>query len=323
MRSVLRGVGIAFVLIFACCLMLGPLDWLVTLVWHLVAGWAYYLVQTLPLLRPNPAEFAVAGVALLILTAGCHRIGRWLAGPGWRWKWTAQGVGLLVLLFACGTATVGVTHQTGWLIRSPEPLTESTGGMRSVVGRSQAMNNLKQLGLAAHNHADARESLPAPTFTPDGRPLHSWHAQLLPYIEEDALFRRLDRTRPWADPVNRPVIETRVKVFQRADPAGDLPADPAVTHFAPNARLFDRPRRIADLPLGASNTVLAAEAHTAPRPWADPLNWRDPRRPLGGPGGFAGHGKQPVLVLMADGSVRGVSPAGWEAVMRGEPPGED
>ena len=321
--TVIEFLAVLAVLLILVSLLTGVLDFAWSIGWHLLTGWAYYLGRTLPQLRPNPAEFAVAGVALVILIVGCHRIGRGLAGPGWRRKWTLQAVGLLVLLFACGTAAVGVTHQAGWLVRSPAPLTESTWGMQGVVGRTNAMNNLKQLGLAAHNRADAHESLPAPTFTPDGRPLHSWHTHLLPYLEQEELYRRLDRTKPWADPVNRPAVETRVKTFQRADPSGDLPADPAVTHFAPNARLFDRPRRVAELPLGASNTVLAAEAHTAPRPWADPLNCRDPRRPLGSAGGFAGVRGQPVLVGMTDGSVRAVTQEGWAAVMRGEPSPED
>ncbi len=325
MRSVLRVVGVVGVILFAFCLLLGPLDWLFWLVWHLAAGWAYYLGRTLPQLRPNPAEFAVAGVALAVVTVGGHRLGRWLYGPGWRTAWTAKAVGLFVLLFACGTAAVGVAHQTAWLVRSPDGLTHTSGGMREAAGRIRLSNQLKQLGLAAHNHHDARGVLPAPTFTPDGRPLHSWHTHLLPHLEQDNMYHALNLSKPWGDPVNRPVAEVRVNVFDH--PFAPLPVAgvPAPTYLAPNNRLFDRPRRLdADgFPLGTSNTVLAGEALIDPRPWADPLNGRDGQRPLDSPGGFAGVKGRPVQVLMADGRVRSVTSAGWAPVTRGEPLGDE
>ena len=306
---------------------LGPLDWLVQAAWHLLAGWAYYLGRTVPRLNPDPAEFAVAAVALAVLAVGGHRVGRWLGPPllgrPWRAGWTARSVGLLVLLFACGTAAIGLTHQAAWLARSPDSLRRS-GGIREAAGRTWTLNNLKQLGLAAHNHGDLRGTLPAPRFGPDGRPLHSWHTSLLPYLEQEPLFRRIDLSRPWTDPANREPVEVLVAVFDH--PFAPVPGDgPKPAYLVPNARVLDRPRRLGetDFPLGIANTVLTGEAITDARPWADPLNWRDAQRPLGSPGGFAGVPGRPVQVLMADGSVRGITPAGWGPVMQGQPPGDD
>ena len=184
----------------------------------------------------------------------------------------------------------------------------------------QAKNNLKQLGLAAENYSDSSQTLPAPSFTPDGRPLHSWHTHLLPFIEQDDLHRQIRLDRPWNDPANRDACNTSVRVFRNPLPRFD-DDPPGITHFAPDVRLFDGPRTMFSFPEGTSNTMLAADAVTRPRPWADPLNWRDPALGLNThPDGFASpwpNGQCHVMFL--DGSVRAVDPGQWDRLVRRVP----
>ena len=96
---------------------------------------------------------------------------------------------------------------------------------------------------------------------------------------------------------------------------------PGVTHFAPDVRLFDQPRTMDDFPEGTSHTMLAADAVTRPRPWADPLNGRDPTiGPNTHPDGFASpwpNGQ--CLVVFVDGSVRTVDPTLWDIIVLREP----
>jgi prepilin-type processing-associated H-X9-DG protein/prepilin-type N-terminal cleavage/methylation domain-containing protein len=64
--------------------------------------------------------------------------------------------------------------------------------VRDAAARLQCMNNLKQIGLAAHQYHDARKIFPAGmSFENNRAPLlyATWLTQLLPYIEQQPLWR--------------------------------------------------------------------------------------------------------------------------------------
>jgi len=63
---------------------------------------------------------------------------------------------------------------------------------REAARRSQCVNNLKQVGLALHNHADAQKYFPPGHVAVDGRLFvganeASWITYVLPYLEQQAL----------------------------------------------------------------------------------------------------------------------------------------
>jgi prepilin-type N-terminal cleavage/methylation domain-containing protein len=62
---------------------------------------------------------------------------------------------------------------------------------RQAAARSQCMNNLKQLGLAAHSYNDSLGQLPPVWGTGNG--MGSAFFCLLPYLEQDALFEEAGR----------------------------------------------------------------------------------------------------------------------------------
>jgi prepilin-type processing-associated H-X9-DG protein len=322
-------VAASLVVLIGFFVVCGGLDILIQVPLLVLFGWPFYLARVVPQIEPHPAEVALAAGSLLVVVFGTHRLCRWLYAATnppavWPWRWTLRAVGVVVLMFVCGTAMVGVTHQLGWLATSPEPILKRSGGIREAVARASSQGSLKQLGLAAINFNDAENRMPAPTFTPDGRPLHSWHTHLLPYVEQDALYRKIRHDLPWDHPDNAEWVRTPIKVFHSPYVALDLPDGLGLTGFGPNARLFDRPRRLGnetDFPAGTSNTLLAGEAVQHPKPWGDPLNWRDPQLGLNRhPDGFSGSDARGCNVVMADGSVRFVTPAGWDQLLRGEPP---
>src|SRR3712207_5635209 len=62
--------------------------------------------------------------------------------------------------------------------------------VREAAARMQCQNNLKQLGLGAHNYHDANGKLPYATKA-DVLDTYNWTQQLLPYVEQDAVYRLL------------------------------------------------------------------------------------------------------------------------------------
>ncbi len=54
---------------------------------------------------------------------------------------------------------------------------------------------------------------PAYTTDADGKPLHSWHTLILPYMGESHLYNTIDLTKPWDDPENAAAFETILLVY--------------------------------------------------------------------------------------------------------------
>jgi prepilin-type N-terminal cleavage/methylation domain-containing protein len=120
--------------------------------------------------------------------------------------------------------------------------------VRAAAARIHCANNLKQIGLALHNHHGAQDRFPAGR----GAPLptvFSTHAYLLPYLEQENLQRRIDFASapvtfsiaggPTYDgTANLPAATTVVKTYLcPADPTGErVPSTVfGATSYAANA----------------------------------------------------------------------------------------
>src|SRR5262245_5990658 len=66
--------------------------------------------------------------------------------------------------------------------------------VRDAAARAQCLNNLKQIGLALHNCHDTEKAFPAAANYSGQVNTWSIHARLLPYIEQDALYRQINFT---------------------------------------------------------------------------------------------------------------------------------
>jgi prepilin-type N-terminal cleavage/methylation domain-containing protein/prepilin-type processing-associated H-X9-DG protein len=93
-------------------------------------------------------------------------------------------------------------------------LLPATQKIREAAARNQCANNLRQLGIACHEHHDSHGSFPpgyaASVPYPDTSPGWGWGAFLLPYIEQDPLFRQIDLSQPVE---SSPAIGTVIKTF--------------------------------------------------------------------------------------------------------------
>jgi hypothetical protein len=186
--------------------------------------------------------------------------------------------------------------------------------VRDASARMQTSNNIMQLNLGLHNYDSANAKLPGPYVGPTegGLPASanpsdrlSWRYSILPYIEQDNVYRMMDPRQAWNSPTNRLGADAVIKTF--SDPLDPPTANTRFRCFYNNGALFDtdptRRTAVYTVPDGTSNTVMFVEA-VEMVPWAqfnefafDP-NGTPP--PLGHPT------RDVFLAGMADGSVRTV-----------------
>src|SRR5262249_36610289 len=78
--------------------------------------------------------------------------------------------------------------------------------------RIQCANNLKQIGLAFHQYYDSYGTFPpGNTDTPAN---HTWSVFLLPYLEQENLYKQYQWDKNWKHVNNQKVVNTRLKVMQ-------------------------------------------------------------------------------------------------------------
>lgn len=96
--------------------------------------------------------------------------------------------------------------------------------VREAAARAQSTNNLKQMGLALHNYHDAHQHFPAGYLantrstqahheTWDAAPGWAWGMLLLPYLEQENLYRQLPLTRAAWDSEFVEILKTPIKTF--------------------------------------------------------------------------------------------------------------
>src|SRR5262249_52037805 len=88
---------------------------------------------------------------------------------------------------------------------------------RAAAARIKCCNNLKQIGLALHNHHDTRGTFPPggmQTGTNGTNCYTTWAIEILPFAEQDALYKMYNQKVFNEDPLNRPVFQTRVPIYE-------------------------------------------------------------------------------------------------------------
>ena len=150
---------------------------------------------------------------------------------------------------------------------------------RPAARRAQCVNNLKQIALALHNYVATYDALPpAHTVDPQGRPLHSWRTLILPYLEQEALYRTIDLSKPWNDPANAQALETEVSVFRCPEAVVKAVGPKNTTTYlavvGPGACFLPtEPRRLADITDGTRYTLAVIEAGEENAvPWMMPVD---------------------------------------------------
>ncbi|MCS6865300.1 MAG: DUF1559 domain-containing protein [Gemmata sp.] len=165
-------------------------------------------------------------------------------------------------------------------------------------------NNLKQIALAMHNYEAANDMFPpAAVCDKTGKPLLSWRVLILPYIDQEALFKEFKLDEPWDSEHNKKLLAKMPVVYRLPGAKPDAPT----THyrvFVGNGAGFDwvMGGKLTDITDGTSNTLMVVTAADAV-PWTKPdeLEYdkdKDMTRLIGA----VVHGQ--VQIALFDGSVR-------------------
>lgn len=142
--------------------------------------------------------------------------------------------------------------------------------------------NLKQIAFAMQSYQDIHKHLP-PAVVRDrhGKPLYSWRVAILPFLEQDALFRRFKLDEPWDSQHNKKLIESRPTLYAISWPETPPGLTPYQVYTGPGTA-FERDGFTLrdDFPDGPSNTILVVES-AVPVPWTKPTDLvYDPKGPL-------------------------------------------
>lgn len=171
--------------------------------------------------------------------------------------------------------------------------------VREAAARMKCQNNLKQIGLALHNYHSAYQKFPmgihslAPATNEEGLgPGWGWAAQLLPYLEQENLYRMIDFTVDITHPRHAIVRVTSLPIFRCPSDDGperiSIPGEDggiicevAFANYVGMGGTFEvsgypdtntgvlirnRHIRIADIRDGTSNTIMVAERENSRSP---------------------------------------------------------
>ena len=158
--------------------------------------------------------------------------------------------------------------------------------VREAANRVKCANNLRQLGLAAHHYHDVQQHLPPGIgyYPPAGGVFGPYFFHLLPYVEQDNLYRSALGSVSYPPPDGPTTVyyPGNNKVYSKPVPIFLCPSDPSVgpdgvvmvngvsfgaSSYAPNAMVIaqngpqGKARIPTDIPDGTSNTILHAEKY--------------------------------------------------------------
>ncbi len=188
---------------------------------------------------------------------------------------------------------------------------------REAARRRESQHRLHQIANALHIYAEVNNNLPAPAITdPNGKPLLSWRVAILPYLQDDGLFKLFKLDEPW-NSVNNKMLLDRMPMAYVPKDARD--ANAGMTYYQAvvgKGAGFEAGKALrlpASFPDGLANTLWVAEAAT-PVEWTKPDDLTyDAGKPLPKFGGLFGGDFNAVFV---NGSVHFLSKDADETNLR-------
>ena len=145
--------------------------------------------------------------------------------------------------------------------------------VREAAQRMSSINNLKQIALAMHNYNSTYNGFPAAAICDKktGKPLLSWRVAILPYIEEEALYKQFKMDEPWDSEHNLKLAKNMPKIYfhPKANKPGDNKTHYRLFYGKGAAFELNKTSQINNITDGLSNTLMAVEAE-------EPVVWTNP-----------------------------------------------
>jgi hypothetical protein len=143
---------------------------------------------------------------------------------------------------------------------------------REQANKLSARGKLKNIALAMNVYAGTHGTFPPQALCDrDGTPLLSWRVLLLPYIEEDALYRQFKLDEPWNSPNNMRLLPMIPGIYKLNFASGHDRNSTFFQVFVGGGAAFDGcglvPRK--DFRDGLARTILVIEA-------GQPVLWTKP-----------------------------------------------
>ncbi len=212
--------------------------------------------------------FAVYLGSLLIFSLSHTR----LLGFGFLWMGSAAVLAILLFLRSSFVALLFLFFSL--FIVSPQLATATQ--IRLQATQLSVRNDLVQIATAMQEYHKKHGRFPAQAvYGPDGKALYSWRVELLPYLEEDHLYRRFRLDEPWDSPENIKLLPSMPRLY-RGKCHETLEREPQ-THYqvfvGPGAA-FEGTSGLSldrDFPGGAEQTILVVETFE-PVPWSKPVD---------------------------------------------------
>jgi prepilin-type processing-associated H-X9-DG protein len=136
-------------------------------------------------------------------------------------------------------------------------------------------NNLKQIGLAMYNYHDRHGCFPAAaTYDDRGRPLLSWRVTILPFMEQESLYREFHLNEPWYSPHNKTLLGKMPAAFacpHNEDREGWAAMSTYQVIVGPQTMFTGGTAGVRrdDVTDGTANTILVVETNDL-APWTAP-----------------------------------------------------
>ncbi|MCX7666371.1 MAG: DUF1559 domain-containing protein [Gemmataceae bacterium] len=170
---------------------------------------------------------------------------------------------------------------------------------------SLSQNNMKQILLAMHNYESAYGRFPDDIRDKEGKPLLSWRVAILPFIEQEALYKQFKLNEPWDSEHNIKLSKIVVKVY--SSPSGLKMEKNKTPYLAIRGKglFLDKVggTKITDITDGTSNSIGLVEVDESEAViWTKPAdlqpNQKEPFK------GLTQTYKDRILAAFLDGSVR-------------------
>ena len=166
------------------------------------------------------------------------------------------------------------------VLQDPKAISDALEPVRRSARVTQTKNNVRQILLAMLNFESAMRHLPARAITDDdGKPLLSWRVQILPYLEQNNLYKQFKLDEPWDSPHNIKLLNVMPVTYMSPFPEDDdLHASGKTRFVVPVGEgcVIDlaEGKTFRQLKDGTSNTIAVLfSTPEAAVEWTKPADW--------------------------------------------------